>query len=131
MQLEEGAAFRTGRHRGVLLNDGTDSARNDRGSDRLDTRGGEDVSGFGRGRLSGRFEGGGFGFNSLKGFGQGSDSRILDAGLDLDGIEFSRDVDHRSFDGLTEIVTFGGQGKDGGFSSLGALFDSHILLRIR
>ena len=131
MLLEEGAAFRTGRHRGILLGDGTFSGRGDRSGDRLDTGSGEDVSGFGRSSLSGRLEGGGFGFDGLEGFGQRSDGLVFHASLDLDGLEFSGDIDDRSFDGLAEIVALGGQGQDGGLSGLGAFFDGHILLRVR
>ena len=47
MLLEEGAAFSTDRHRGVLLADGTLNSLGDRGGDRVNARGGEDDGGFG------------------------------------------------------------------------------------
>ena len=129
MLLEEGAAFSTGRHRGVLLGDRTFGSVSDRSGDRLDTGSGKDVGGFDRsgrlgllqgGDLSGSLGESGFEFDKLG---------VLAGDFDLDGFEFSRDVNDRGFDSLAEIVAFGGQGQDGGLSGLGAFFDGHILLR--
>jgi len=129
MLLEEGAAFSTNRHRGVLLADGTDDSLGDRGGDRVDTGGGKDYGGFGR---AGSLRGFELGDLSV-GLGE-SDFELLNllvlgSGGHLGGVEFSGHVNDRGFDRLAEIVAFGSKGDDSGLGGLEAFFDSHILLR--
>jgi len=81
--LEEGTALRTGRHRGVLLGDGTDGGGGDRGGDRLDTRGGEDVRGFDGGGGLGGFELGDLGVGLGESGFQFLNLLVLGGGLDL------------------------------------------------
>ena len=56
MLLEEGAAFSTDRHRGILFADGADDSLGDRGGNRVNAGCGKDDSGFGRRSGLGGFE---------------------------------------------------------------------------
>lgn len=129
MLLEEGAAFSTDRHRGILLADGTDDSLGDRSGDRVNARSGEDDGGFGRAGGLGGFKLGDLGVSLGE-----SDFKFLNllrvgSGLDLEGFEFSGHVNDRGFDRLAEVVAFSGKGDDSGLGGLEAFFDGHILLR--
>ena len=127
--LEEGTALRTGRHRGVLLVDGTHDGGGDRSGDRLDTRGGEDGRGLDGGGGLGGFELDDLGVGLGESGFQFLNLLVLGGGIDLSLVEFGRDVDDRGFDGLAEVVAFSGEGDDSGLGGLEAFFDGQILLR--
>ena len=129
MLLEEGAAFSTDRHRGILLADGTDDSLGDRSGDRVNARSGEDDGSFGRASGLGCFKLCDLGVSLGE-----SDFKFLNllrvgSGLDLEGFEFSGHVNDRGFDRLAEVVAFGSKGDDSGLGGLEAIFESHILLR--
>ena len=89
MLLEEGAAFSTDRHRGILLADGTDDSLGDRSGNRVNARSGEDDGGFGRAGGLGGFKLGDLGVSLGE-----SDFKFLNllrvgSGLKLEGFEFS------------------------------------------
>ena len=76
MLLEEGAAFSTYRHSGVLLADGADDSLGDRSGDWVNARSGEDDGGFGRAGGLGGFKLGDLGV-SLGESGFGTDDAFI------------------------------------------------------
>ena len=129
MLLEEGAAFSTDRHRGILLADGTFDSLGDRSGDRVNARSGEDDGGFGRAGGLGGFKLGDLGVSLGESDFQFLNFLGVSSGLDLEGFKFSGHVNDRGFDRLAEVVAFSGKGDDSGLGGLEAFFDGHILLR--
>ena len=86
--------------------------------------GGADLGGFSF--ESGGLEGGGFGFDGLDDFGEGSDGGVLDGGFNLQAFEFRGGANGEFLDSGTEVIAFGGGAREGsrGFEQL--FFDGQL-----